>query len=257
MVSWLISRLVVLFFGILYPAYSSYKAVRTKNVRQYVRWMMYWIVFALFTTVETFTDLMLCWLPFYFELKIAFVIWLLSPYTRGSSVLYRKFVHPMLSSHEQEIDDYLHQAKERSYDAMLHFGKRGINIAATAAVTAASKGQGALTHHLRSFSMQDLHVIPSSEPLPGDRPLTRSPIGHSGMERDMGRHRSGALTDGERSDVISDDDDADDAWEQAVIASSIRRSRLRKMPKSQQRYGSLKRTKVTRKTSLSNITGTL
>jgi len=53
----------------------------------------------------------------------------------------------------------------------------------------------------------------------------------------MGRHRSGASTDGERSDAISDDDDADDAWEEAVIASSIRRSRLRKMPKSQQRYG--------------------
>lgn len=39
--------------------------------------------------------------PFYFELKIAFVIWLLSPYTKGSSVLYRKFVHPTLSNKER------------------------------------------------------------------------------------------------------------------------------------------------------------
>lgn len=39
--------------------------------------------------------------PFYFELKIAFVIWLLSPYTKGSSVLYRKFVHPTLSNKEK------------------------------------------------------------------------------------------------------------------------------------------------------------
>lgn len=38
---------------------------------------------------------------FYFELKIAFVIWLLSPYTKGSSVLYRKFVHPTLSNKEK------------------------------------------------------------------------------------------------------------------------------------------------------------
>lgn len=42
-----------------------------------------------------------CRFPFYFELKIAFVIWLLSPYTKGSSVLYRKFVHPTLSNKER------------------------------------------------------------------------------------------------------------------------------------------------------------
>ncbi|XP_023246300.1 uncharacterized protein LOC106647699 [Copidosoma floridanum] len=45
-----------LVFGTLYPAYASYKAVRTKNVKEYVKWMMYWIVFALFTCAETFTD---------------------------------------------------------------------------------------------------------------------------------------------------------------------------------------------------------
>ncbi|KAI2549187.1 REEP4 isoform 1, partial [Pan troglodytes] len=54
MVSWMICRLVVLVFGMLCPAYASYKAVKTKNIREYVsvgvwvRWMMYWIVFALF-----------------------------------------------------------------------------------------------------------------------------------------------------------------------------------------------------------------
>ncbi|XP_041041333.1 receptor expression-enhancing protein 1 isoform X2 [Carcharodon carcharias] len=179
MVSWIISRLVVLVFGTLYPAYSSYKAVKTKNVKEYVKWMMYWIIFALFTTAETFTDLFLSWFPFYYELKIAFVIWLLSPYTKGSSVLYRKFVHPTLSSKEQglqssemlrdlgvlahesykEIDDYLSQAKDRSYEAVVQFGRRGLNVAATAAVTAAAKGQGALSERLRSFSMQDLTTI--------------------------------------------------------------------------------------------------
>lgn len=29
------------------------------------------------------------------------MIWLLSPYTKGSSVLYRKFVHPALSNKEK------------------------------------------------------------------------------------------------------------------------------------------------------------
>ncbi len=46
-----------LLLGTLYPAYASYKAVRTKNVREYVKWMMYWIVFAMFSALETFTDI--------------------------------------------------------------------------------------------------------------------------------------------------------------------------------------------------------
>nr|XP_038034395.1 receptor expression-enhancing protein 1 isoform X4 [Anas platyrhynchos] len=172
---------VGLIFGTLYPAYYSYKAVKSKDIKEYVKWMMYWIIFALFTTAETFTDIFLCWFPFYYELKIAFVAWLLSPYTKGSSLLYRKFVHPTLSSKEKEIDDCLVQAKDRSYDALVHFGKRGLNVAATAAVMAASKvsqllhlptdisylyldqkkgqGQGALSERLRSFSMQDLSTI--------------------------------------------------------------------------------------------------
>ncbi|KAG9338573.1 hypothetical protein JZ751_025631 [Albula glossodonta] len=103
-----VSRLI---FGTLYPAYSSYKAVRSKDVKEYVKWMMYWIIFALFTTAETITDIFLCW----------------------------KFVHPTLSSKEKDIDDYLCQAKDKSYDALLHFGRKGLNVAATAAVTAAAK----------------------------------------------------------------------------------------------------------------------
>ena len=45
--------------GILYPAYASYKAIRMKSPKDYVKWMMYWVVFSLFTALETFTDVFL------------------------------------------------------------------------------------------------------------------------------------------------------------------------------------------------------
>lgn len=63
--------------------------------------MMYWIVFALFTCAETFTDVFFSWLPFYYEIKVILVFWLLSPAFKGSSILYRKFVHPALCRREQ------------------------------------------------------------------------------------------------------------------------------------------------------------
>ncbi|XP_050181714.1 receptor expression-enhancing protein 4 isoform X2 [Myiozetetes cayanensis] len=171
MVSWILSRVIELVFGMLYPAYASYKAVKAKNIREYVRWMMYWIVFALFMATETFTDLLISWFPFYYEVKMAFVLWLLSPYTRGASLLYRRFVHPTLARKEKDIDTFLVRTRERSYEAMLHFGKRGLNLAATAAVQAATKSQGALAGRLRSFSMQDLRSLPDEGPASFQDPL--------------------------------------------------------------------------------------
>ncbi|XP_076834360.1 receptor expression-enhancing protein 1 isoform X2 [Brachyhypopomus gauderio] len=190
MVSWIISRLVVLIFGTLYPAYSSYKAVKSKDVREYVKWMMYWIIFALFTTAEVITDIFLCWLPFYYELKIAFVVWLLSPYTKGSSVLYRKFVHPTLSSKEKDIDEYLSQAKDKSYDTLVHFGRKGLNVAATAAVMAAAKGQGVLSDRLRSFSMQDLSSFQSEDQTQCTPSVTTQPASGQHRTRAMMRSKS-------------------------------------------------------------------
>ncbi|XP_050096536.1 uncharacterized protein LOC126578229 isoform X1 [Anopheles aquasalis] len=157
MISAIVSRLVILLFGTLYPAYASYKAVRTKNVKEYVKWMMYWIVFAFFTCIETFTDILLSWFPFYYEIKVIIVLWLLSPATRGSSTLYRKFVHPMLTRREQEIDDYINQAKEKGYTAVLQLGSKGVNYATNVIMQTAIKGGGGLVQTLRkSYSLSDL-----------------------------------------------------------------------------------------------------
>ena len=56
MLSALISRVISLGLGTLYPAYASYKAVRTKNVKEYVKWMMYWIIYAFFIAFESVMD---------------------------------------------------------------------------------------------------------------------------------------------------------------------------------------------------------
>ncbi|XP_062330379.1 receptor expression-enhancing protein 3 [Osmerus eperlanus] len=243
MVSWMISRTVVLVFGTLYPAYYSYKAVKTKNVKEYVRWMMYWIVFALYTVVETITDLTLAWFPLYYEIKIAFVIWLLSPYTRGASLIYRKCLHPLLSSREQEIDDYIVQAKERSYETMVNFGKQGLSIAATAAVSAAVKGQGAITEKLRSFSMHDLTQIPHNDAVGQLYPGYSNPA-------TARRAQNADTIDGAEYYEYEQDDRTDEETEptfsedEAVTQRGLRRSQSVKITRSKGRkdvrYGSLK-----------------
>jgi len=112
----------------LYPAYASYKAIKTKDAKEYVQWMMYWIVFAVYSVVEIFSDTFIgCWFPFYYELKILFMFWMLSPTTRGGSTLYRTFIHPTLNKHEKEIDGYLADAKIRTGNMVTSWGSRALS----------------------------------------------------------------------------------------------------------------------------------
>lgn len=103
------------------------------------RWMMHWITMACFQLIETFTDVFLSWFPFYYEAKVCIVFWLLSPMTKGSSILYKKFIHPKLSRHEQEIDDYINQAKTKGYTAVIQLGTKSLDYASKLIVETAIK----------------------------------------------------------------------------------------------------------------------
>ena len=150
----LLFRLVL---GTLYPAYRSYKAIKNKDLREHVKWMMYWIVFALFTTAETFLDIFFSWFPFYYEIKILFILWVLSPATRGSSLLYKKLVHPLLISREKEIDDLIEKTKQQGYSTFIQLFTSGFNYASNLFLTSALKGQMLLGNQLKkSLSLNDV-----------------------------------------------------------------------------------------------------
>ncbi|CAI4230374.1 unnamed protein product [Auanema sp. JU1783] len=161
-----LSRLISLTAGTLYPAYKSYKAVRTKDVREYVKWMMYWIVFAVYCFVENIADVLVAfWFPFYFQLKIVFMFWLLSPWTKGASILYRKWIHPNLMHYERDIDAFLEQAKSESYNQIVRIGSRTLLCAKDIVTEAAVRGQQQLVNQLqRSQSMNDVNTKKSIRP---------------------------------------------------------------------------------------------
>ncbi len=98
-------------------------------------------------------------------MKIILVVWLLSPVTKGSSILYRKVIHPLLLRREQvlsvvaavfrkysnvsyrnakiffvkEIDELLVKAKEQGYHVILDMGCKGVSLATNAIMNTAAK----------------------------------------------------------------------------------------------------------------------
>jgi len=67
--------------ALLYPTYCSLKALRTPKKEDDVQWLTYWVVYAIFRTVEFAPDLVLsAWCPLYYELKLGLLFWLISPY---------------------------------------------------------------------------------------------------------------------------------------------------------------------------------
>jgi len=159
-------QIVRLIFGFLHPGYKSFKAVKTKNVKEYVHWMTYWIVLACVTVVEEFADIIFsCWFPLYYEIKILLIFCLISPVTRGSVVFYRKLIHPILLSKEEEIDEIIHLWKEQSYQLGIKYTKVAAEkITKTVLQTAISGGNGLMRSLHHSYSMNDLRRSSLTEP---------------------------------------------------------------------------------------------
>jgi len=121
-----------------------------------------------------------------------FVIWLLSPATKGSSVLYRKFVHPELLKREEEIDLTLDKVKTQGYSALVNVGQQGLNFAVQSALT----GQNKVMDHLmkKSLSMGDISQQQRGSQQVTYRPGTQQ-IPEEIDETDLGAHRGAPVYD--------------------------------------------------------------
>lgn len=105
------AELVVSLVGFIYPAYQSFKAISTPNTDDDTQWLTYWVVYSFFNMTESITDLLLSWcvssaialrgrswreraacadvcvcvcddrIPFYFFIKVAFLVWCYHPST--------------------------------------------------------------------------------------------------------------------------------------------------------------------------------
>jgi len=123
--------------------------------------MMYWIVYAIFAAVESIVDpILYFWLPFYSESKIIFFLYLVSSSTRGSTTIYRHFVHPTLCSNEAEIDITIDKFKSKTVQTLKQWISNGLQkLGGIVTQTAISGGGGLVQSFQKSYSMLDLSEV--------------------------------------------------------------------------------------------------
>ncbi|KAL5109803.1 Receptor expression-enhancing protein 6 [Taenia crassiceps] len=81
------------------------KAIESPCKDDDTKWLTYWVVYAAFALIETFTDLCLYWIPLYALQKCIFLIYLMIPGRyNGSVLLYNKFIRPYILKYENNID---------------------------------------------------------------------------------------------------------------------------------------------------------
>ena len=110
------------YFLYIWACIQSVMAIESPGGDDDRQWLSFWIIFLIFNVFEAMTDVLLSWLPSYFEMKFVFLCWLI--FFNGADILYRKvhnvfdFFHSVLvrfglieEEEEEEWDeeDYLHE----------------------------------------------------------------------------------------------------------------------------------------------------
>lgn len=105
--------------GALYPAYASYKAIKSNDIQQLETWLMFWCVMGAVTVLEHSVEWIVSWsvpvpprlgaesamahsgligvmhrFPFYYEIKTLVILWLTLPQIQ---VRLASAVHPLIA----------------------------------------------------------------------------------------------------------------------------------------------------------------
>merc|ERR1712018_212412 len=107
--------------GVVYPAFSSLKAVLSGTPEQSVAWLRYWVVLGVFSLVELLCDPLINPLnfsfPAYLVLKCLFLVWCMLPVSwNGSDILFNQVLFPLFKEHHKEIEDQAEKAKQSLKD---------------------------------------------------------------------------------------------------------------------------------------------
>ncbi|OAY77383.1 putative HVA22-like protein g isoform X2 [Ananas comosus] len=170
MIGSFLTRALILALGYAYPAYDCYKTVELNKpeIEKLRFWCQYWILVALLTVCERVADNFISWLPMYSEAKLAFIVYLWYPKTKGTTYVYDTFFRPYVAKHETEIDRNLLELRTRASDITVLYFQRVASYGQTRFFEilqyVASQSQAPRTRMVQRRQPPEVRQQPPAEP---------------------------------------------------------------------------------------------
>jgi len=99
--------------------YASYKAIESEDKSDDTQWLMYWVCFAAFSLLETFSDYIIFWIPFYWFLKLAFLVALQLPQYKLPEKIYVIAVQPYMKQYSVKIDTFVDDVSKEGFGKII------------------------------------------------------------------------------------------------------------------------------------------
>jgi receptor expression-enhancing protein 5/6 len=111
----LFENLITNLIGTVYPTFWTIKSIESKDGKA-IHWLIYWIIFSSFILLDFFSGFVVKIIPFYFVMKICFLIWLQWPESKGCDIIFSYVINNIFESIEEELDEYVQEVKDVSND---------------------------------------------------------------------------------------------------------------------------------------------
>lgn len=119
------------FLAIIYPVVATFKVVKEPSDEAIDDLLTYWVVWGVLSTGESFSDLLLSWLPIYYFAKFVLLVWCLLPGSQGAKFIYNYVLKPVFMRHRNKIDSTLSKTKlsmENTLDSMFYARLRASSV---------------------------------------------------------------------------------------------------------------------------------
>ncbi|KAJ3690723.1 hypothetical protein LUZ61_019887 [Rhynchospora tenuis] len=222
MIGSFLTRALILALGYAYPAYNCYKTVEMNrpDIEKLRFWSKYWILIAVLTVVERFSDFIISWLPMYGEAKLAFIVYLWYTKTNGTPYVYDTFLRPLVAKHERDIDRNLVELKTRATDIAAEYCSKGVVSSQTLVFEAIRYASHLLAS--RTSPVKDTTTTMQTE--------EKSAMPSGKIHVQVSRSEELKITDVKSTGAMEMEDGAETTAQESAIEDTIRltRAKLRK-----------------------------
>ena len=111
-----LEKYITCIVGIVLPTYWSIKAIESNEPDDDKQWLTYWAVYAVFDFLDLFAGFILKIIPFYYILKLIFLIWCFMPNTQGALVVYNHIIKKFFIKYENNLDQLVNKVMKRSQE---------------------------------------------------------------------------------------------------------------------------------------------